>query len=227
MSGTTAWREAQRILGPAAHGPDDVATVFGAVALPEVPPIPFTPATLEAARAAGEMLVLRADRLAPDTPLTILAMIERFPDAFDARVLRAVGYQLKEEWGITLEPRAGSDTCTAGWALVGGAVLPQSCNRSYDEQTAILQRHAADRGLPAHTVRRRTAVETVYDTVLHFGARQARLLERTWDWTSSPTLDGGLLNIGGFGPEGMQIFSYSSGVRHGTLGVCPTCVAEG
>jgi len=227
MPAPTAWHEAQKILGAAALGADDIATVFGPAAVPEVPPIPFTPEALRAARAAGEMLVLRSDRLAADTPLTILAMIERMPQAFDARVLRTVGYQLKEEWGIALEPRAGTDTCRPAWALVATAVLPGSCNRSFDEQTAALQRHASERGLPVRDLRRRTAVEAVYDTVLHFAANRGRLLERTWDWTSSSTLDGGLLNIGGFGPEGMQILSYSSGIRHGALGVCPTRGTEG
>ncbi|MCK6556109.1 hypothetical protein L6Q96_16250 [Candidatus Binatia bacterium] len=227
MSVTTAWHEAQGIMGPGALGPDEVAAAFGASAVPLLPPIPFSAAELRAGRAAGEMLVLRTDRLAADKPLTILAMIDRVPDAFDARALRTTGYLLKDEWGIALEPLAATDTCRAAWALVATDVLPASCNRPFDEQAAALARYTSERGLPANALRRRTAVEAVYDTVLHFAAGRGRLLERTWDWTSSMTVDEGFLNIGGFGPTGMQIVGYSPGIRHGALGLCPTSATTG
>jgi len=70
--------------------------------------------------------------------------------------------------------------------------------------------------------RRRRAVEAVYDTVLSFAARGQRRLVKTWDWTSSVTLDGGIVNVGGFGERGLQILAFSPAVRHGALGVCPT-----
>lgn len=223
MSRVVTWQEAEALLGPAALGPEAVAHVFGPDAVPrEIPPLPFSHAELEDARTAGEMLVLRTDRLAPGVPLTILALIERVPQAFDPRRLRQVGYQLKEEWGIALEPLAATETCTPGWSLTAKAVLPESCNRSFEEQTEVLARYARSRNLAPDRVGRRTAVEAVYDTVLHFAAGRGRLLERTWDWTRSRTLDGGLLNVGGFGPQGLQILSYSPGIRHGALGVCPT-----
>jgi hypothetical protein len=65
-------------------------------------------------------------------------------------------------------------------------------------------------------------VEGVYDTLLCFLARKVRLLEHSWDWSRSATLDGGYLNVGGFGATGMQILSFSRAIRHGRLGVCPT-----
>ena len=226
MPATTAWHEAQSILGPAALGPDEIAAAFGPSAVPFTPPIPFTPADLRAAQAAGYMLVLRSDRVASNTPLTLLAMIERVPQAFDPRALRAAGYLLMDERGIGLEPRAGTETCRPAWALVATAVLPDSRNRSFDEQAAVIDGHANDAPVPSGRWRRRTAVEAVYDTVLYFAAGHGRLLERTWDWTSSATIDDGFLNVGGFGRDGMQILSYSPGIRHGALGVCPTITAD-
>lgn len=226
MSATTAWHEAQSILGAAALGPDEIAAAFGTQAVPSVPPIPFSSADLDSARANGQMLVLRTDRLAADSPLTILALIERFPEAFDQRALRSAGYLLKDEWGIALEPGAAIDTCRVQWALVATAVLPGSCNRPYEEQQSILAHYANDRGLPPRRWRRRTAVEAVHDTVLYFAAGRGRLLERTWDWTRSPTLDDGYLNVGGFASGGMQILCYSPGIRHGALGVCPTTATD-
>jgi hypothetical protein len=213
--------EARAILGGDLLGPQEVTDVFGGVPKTIVP-IEFTSAQLHAARNAGEMLVLRVAHLSDNTALTLMQMLHRFPQAFDQRLLRQMGYQLKDDWGIELEPLAASETCAVEWALVRKQILDDSRNVSYDQQTPTLQRYAEALHVGASTVRRRTAVEAVYDTVLYFAARGVRLLENTWDWSSSLTVDGGYLNVGGFGSEGMQILSYSTAVRHGALGVCPT-----
>jgi len=210
--------DARAILAHDLLGPDEIAQAFG-VPAPVSPPVPFSPEDLERARSEGEMLVLRLAQVVPDVPLTPLGLIERVPDAFDQARLRQMGYQLKEEWGIALEPLARTATCTTGWALVRKAVLEASRNLSFDEQQPVLAA-CAPAGAPA--VRRRTAVEAMYDTVLYYRVRAERLLGQTWDWCSTLTLDGGFLNVGGFGPHGLQILSYSRGIRHGALGVCPT-----
>jgi len=217
MPSSLSESEARAVLGRDVLGAAEVEAVFGT--LPAVPALPFGRADLEAAAHRGEMLVLRVDAVAGGPPLTILDMLRRCPDAFDARYLRKVGYQLKDEWGIELEPLAGTDTCTTGWALVRKEVLAEARNLIYDDQACALQGYATQVGA---AVRRRTAVEIVYDTLLYFRARDTRLLQRTWDWSDSRTLDGGLLNVGGFGTAGLQIFSYSAAVRHGGLSLCPT-----
>jgi hypothetical protein len=215
--------EARTILGDDVLGPEEVAQAFGDAPTELGMTVPFTRAALIAARQWGAMLVLRAARDDQGKALTILHLLDRCPHAFDAKLLRKAGYQLKDEWGIALEPLAASDTCDPGWALVRKEVLEDSCNLSYDQQETALQRFAESLGAPA---RRRTAVEGVYDTLLCFLARGIRLLERSWDWSDSATLDGGFLNVGGFGPAGMQILSFSRAIRHGRLGVCPTYQAR-
>jgi hypothetical protein len=213
--------EARSLLGGAVLGPEEVVRVFGTIesARGDVP-VPYKRADLEAAARLGEMLVLRVPR-ADGADLTIARMIERFPDAFDQGLLRQAGYQLKSDWGIELEPLAQTETSVFGWALVSKEILGGTRNLAYAEQTDYLQRHAAAAGVAARAMRRRTAVEAVYDTLLAFTARAERLLEKTWDWTSSKTLDGGYLNVGGFGSKGLQVLSFSTAVRHGALGVCP------
>ncbi len=212
--------EARAVLGGDFLGPEDVSQVFGAP-----PPaqllceVPFSRDTLTAARRCGVMLVLRTAQPVDGSALTILQILDRHPQAFDAKLARKAGYLLKDEWGIALEPLAATATCTSGWALVRKEVMEDSCNLPYDEQEAALQRCGALLGVP---VRRRTAVEIVYDTVLYFRARTVRLLERSWDWSSSVTLDRAYLNVGGFSSSGMQILGFSRGIRHGRLGVCPT-----
>ncbi len=212
MSAVLKVSDAHAILGHDVLGADEAHAVFGVRV--EAPPLPFTADELSAAKAAGEMLVLR---LAKDAtaPLTLQHMIQHLPQLFDERYLRKMGYQLRDDWGIELEPLAATDTCTLGWALVHKEPLPETCNLAYDEQDAVVTRDRVD-------VRRRSAVESAYDTLLYFGARHVRLLEKTWDWTKSRTTDGGYLNVGGFSPAGLQILSFSRAVRHGALGVCPT-----
>jgi hypothetical protein len=219
MSAMVSVEQARAILGFDVLGPSEVKQAFGASGV--VPPIPFTRDDLAAAAAAGEMLVWRVAQAA-DTSLTILEMVRRFPEAFDQKLLRQMGYELKEEWGIEREPLAARDTCAPGWALARKDVLKESRNRSYEEQDETIRERAAVLRVPVTALRRRSAVEAVYDTVLYLVARNARLLEKTWDWTSSRTNDSGYINVGGFGASGMQILSFSRAIRHDGLGVCPT-----
>ena len=57
--------------------------------------------------------------------------------------------------------------------------------------------------------------------------RRSRLLEAAWDWSSTPSADGGLLNVGGFTEAGLDVLAYSKAVKHGALGICPTLVRTG
>jgi hypothetical protein len=221
MSITQTVEEARAILGDDVLGPEEVAAAFGH-ASKTIVPIEFTTDQLHAARRAGAMLVLRAAHLDDNTALTLVQMVHRFPSAFDQGLLRKMGYQLRDDWGIELEPLAATETCAVEWALVRKQILDDSRNLAYEEQDAAMQRYADSLRVPARAIRRRTAVEAVYDTLLYFAARGIRLLENTWDWSGSRTVDGGYLNVGGFGDKGMQILSYSTAVRHGALGVCPT-----
>ncbi len=215
---------ARRVLGPDVVGPEEVRAAL-AVAVVAVP-IPYSIAELEGAAAVGEALILHVDRDA-NGPLTLLRLIERFPACFDARFLRTMGYQLKDDWGIALEPRAGTDTCTPGWLLVRKTILDPTRNLAYDGQNAQLAHYAQQLKVSPSSVRRRSAIEVVYDLIVYQAARGERLLADAWDWSTTGTLDAGYLNVGGFGTNGMQILSYSSAVRHGALGVCPVRTPRG
>lgn len=179
--------------------------------------VPFSDSDLERAKGDGQALVFRLDR-DDQGPLTIQRLIDRFPAAFEARLLTKVGYALRDEWGITLEPLAKSEVCAPGWYLAGKQPLAESCNLSYYEQDEPLARFAER----APGARRRTAVEATYDLVLHHAVHGVRLLEDHFDWTSSRTVDAGYLYVGGFGDQGLSLVGFSAAVRHATLGVCPT-----
>lgn len=177
--------------------------------------VPFSAADLMAAHRDGGILVFRLPR---DTegPLTIERLIQRFPKCFDPKILEKVGYALRDEWGILLEPLAKTDTCALGWHLSRKAPLEATCNLPYHDQDAVLA--TSGRG----GERRRTAVEAAMDLVLYHACRGEKLLAEAYDWTSSKTIDAGYLNVGGFGESGMTLVGFSAAVRHASLGICPT-----
>jgi hypothetical protein len=223
MQGATSIAAAREVLGSDVIGAEELEQVFGAVG--EViggraHVVPFAVEELRRAKESGEMLILRAPR-AGNEPLTLLSLIARFPDAFDPSFLRKVGYQLKDDWGIELEPLAAVEVCKPEWALLQPVILEATRNLSYDEQEAHVEEYARRRGASGG-FRRRTAIEIAFDTIVVYRTRGKRLLETSWDWSATRTLDGGYLNLGRFTDHGMQIFSYSQAVRHGQLGVCPT-----
>ncbi len=217
----TRLTDAQAVLGSDLLGLNDIAVALGTTVEAfdprvrhEASEVPMTKDELSAARQAGELVIFR---IATDEgqPLTINRLIERFPAAFDQKLLAKCGYLLRDEWGITLEPVAQTQSCKTGWATVRKATMPETRNRSYFEQDAILT--SVSPGW-----RRRTTPEAAYDLVLYYACRGIRLLASDFDWTSSATADGGFLNVGGFQESGMQIVSFSAAVRHAGLGVCPT-----
>jgi hypothetical protein len=152
-------------------------------------------------------------------PLTVLRLLERFPDVIQAKLMKGVGYLLKDEWTLEQEPFAHEATCALGWRLVHREPIPATRNLNYDLQDAALARYAASLGLDGKLVRR-SGIEMVYDTVLIARARSIRLLERTWDWSNTRTLDGGYITAGEFGAGGLHVIGYSRAVRFGTLGIC-------
>lgn len=218
--------DARRILGSALLGPEEVSAALGASVLDGFTPaertaverLPFDASTLETARAAGEMLVLRVPRRAGQ-PLTMLALASALGGGLDPKVHRGVGYSLRDEWTIDTQPFATSETCEAGWYLVRRQLLPATCNVLYRVQDEILARLPAGVAGRPH---RRSAIEMVYDTLLWRHARSERLLaDDTWDWSRTPSSDQGFVAIGGFSEAGLGVIAYSRAVRFGSLGVSP------
>ncbi len=217
----TAIADARSIFGPALLSPADVARVLSAPisTAADAAAVPYDRARLEAARVRGGILVYRVDTDGAH-PLTVLRLLERFPETVHPQLLKGVGYQLKDEWTVSSEPFAGVETCRPGWRLVHGAPLPSTRNCTYDQQDAALECYAESLGI-AGGLSRRSATEIVYDTILLWRAHGTRLLAGTWDWSRTPTRDGGFATVGEFDDEGLRMVGYSRAVRFGTLGVCP------
>lgn len=221
MSQTTDLKTARAILGRDVLGPDEVQGLLGPdcrVDPARSAAVAFSADELERAKELGFFLVHRV-AVVGGAPATFQWLIGRFPAAFDPKLLQKMGYALRGEWGIELDPVAGVETCRADWALVQRAPLAESLNRTFDDQTDSL-RQFADRQGWGDRVRRRTAIEIAFDLVVFRELRGERLLPDRWDWSSTPSVDGGLINAGNFTDNGMQVLAYSPGIRHGALGVC-------
>ena len=222
---TTPVDHARALFGDDLLGPDDIGRVLGvdAVTLAAgdahvLRDVPYAPEILEAAHARGELLVFRVPTDGA-VPLTVLRLRERFPDTIEPKLFKGVGYLLKDEWTLDQEPFAATATCRLEWRLVHREPIPATCNLSYDLQEAALARYAAGIGLESR-LHRRSGIESVYDTVMFAQARGTKLLLRGWDWSDTPTKDGGYVTTGEFGATGLHVLGYSRAVRFGTLGVC-------
>lgn len=225
MAETTAIAEARALFGDDILAPDDVARALGAAPerLAAADPsllarVPYDAATLRAARDRGHLLVFRTPTDG-DAPLTVLRLLERFPGAIDAKLMQGVGYLLKDEWTLDQEPFAARDTCRLEWRLVHREPVPETRNLTYALQDAALARYAASHGV-AGRARRRSGIAIVYDTILFARARGVRLLEHAWDWSDTPTADGGFVTAGECSSVGLHVLGYSRAVRFGTLGIC-------
>jgi hypothetical protein len=220
----TSLAEARALFGDALLGPDDVARVLGTspASLAAADPrareqVPYPLERVHRARELNHLLVFRTPTDG-GAPLTLLRLLERFPGTIAAKLMKGVGYLLKDEWTLDQEPFTHADTCRLEWRLVHRELIPATRNLSYELQDAALARYAESAGLGP--MQRRSGIAMVYDTLLFERAHGVRLLERTWDWSDTPTSDGGFVTAGEFSAEGLHVLGYSRAVRFGTLGVC-------
>jgi hypothetical protein len=221
---STSIAEARALFGPFMLAPDDVGRVLSMSATDvasgaAVDTVPYARAMLERARTRGDVLVFRTGMDAAG-PLTLTRLIDRFPETLQAELRKGVGYQLKDEWTVTQEPFAATATCRSGWRLVHCTPVESTCNLNYEQQSAALERYGATLAGDG-ALSRRSAIEAVYDIIMLNRAHGTRLLERAFDWSDTPTQDGGFVTIGHFAEDGLRIVGYSKAVRFGTLGVCP------
>jgi len=225
-SATTPLERARALFGLDLIGPEDVGraletdpVTFAAEDPSTLREVPYALDILEAAHARGEILLFRVPTDGA-APLTVLRLRERFPNAIQPKLFKGVGYLLKDEWTLDQEPFAATATCRLEWRLVHRAPVPSTCNLSYELQDAALARYAVSIGLESR-LHRRSGIEIVYDTIIFERARGERLLARAWDWSDTPTADGGYVTAGEFTATGLHVLGYSRAVRFGTLGICP------
>jgi hypothetical protein len=177
------------------------------------PEIPFSREAATAAKAAGCMLVLRPQSLPGVGPVTLAGILE-----LCAKREGHVAFASDDPW-FADDSAVNAITAEPGWALVAKEPWRETLNLVYDRADEALKRRAG-----SEHWRRRRAAEVAFDTLVYAAARGKRLLADRWDWSSTASHDGALVNIGAFGDKGLDVLSYSKAVKHGALGICPTLV---
>lgn len=207
--------EARRLFGADLIDPDALRPLFGR-GLTDVPAIPFARDVAIGARESGCLLVYRPPALPDGAPITLatLATLTR------ARGDGLTGFAGDEPWFLDDET-ASVDTAESGWALVAKEPWRETLNQTYERAEDALRRRAG-----AAPWRRRRAAEIAFDVLAYAAARGTHLLEDRWDWSSTRSHDGGLVNVGRYGEAGLDVLSYSKAVKHGALGICPTLIGS-
>lgn len=129
---------AREKLGDDFIGPEEIRAAFGdEVEISEIPPIPFSPEALEKAKELGQMLVLRVDKAADGSPLTMLKIHDILNDRLDADGRGEVLRSRDDEWKMKSDFYT-KESAANGWALVSKETVPDSTSKNYLQQTETL-----------------------------------------------------------------------------------------
>ena len=111
------------------------------------------------------------------------------------------------------------------WSLVKKELLDGSTNQTWNDQETLLKQYEGGlrrKGAMAVNVRRRTATEAAWDTMLYYGNTGERLLGSVYDWGQTKSSGGDLVCVGKFGSTGLLVSSFHPGDSSSPLGVCPS-----
>jgi hypothetical protein len=212
--------EARRILGTALIGPAELARLLGGSGSSNSDlPIPFSASELEAAKKQDCILIRRPVATADGERLTLAFLHTRFAETLPTG---GRGFRAGKPW-FGREDFATEEVPAGGWALTARVPWQATLNQTYVPGGEAIQLEAKLARLPEGW-RRRSAVEAAFDSLALAAATGSRPMETAWDWCSTASADGGLVNIGGFTADGLEVLAYSRAVKHGGLGACPTLV---
>ncbi|MEK9151581.1 MAG: AAA family ATPase [Patescibacteria group bacterium] len=130
-------KDAKEILGGKdVLGIEEIEKAFGIrVRTEDIPRIPFSKKELENAKESGQFLILRVDKAADGTALTMKKMYktltEEFEKSGDGKLLYDTDWYGKEAFFTKNKPGLA-------WALVSKEIVPDSENKNYLEQTERL-----------------------------------------------------------------------------------------
>ncbi len=198
--------------------------------LDNMPAIPYSEKDLELAKQNGEMLVLRAENArinGKGSPLTLINFRELFrKDPVGS--IATLFYSFRpdaNDWYQGQDFATKPGEVKLGWAIVKKDLLPDSKSKTWDQQEEVLKQYAEDlkkRGATNAQVRRRTAMEATWDSMLYYINNKNQLLGSTVDWTSSRTSDGHLVGVGDFASDGLLLSRWRPSGSLDLLGVCPS-----
>lgn len=185
--------EAKRLFGNDFLGPEAFSIFLGeddlfgptlvAEHLHESSRIPFSTAELMRAKFLGMILMFRISHDKYGNALTIRYLRE-------VCMQREVFGQGKEQPWYATEGFAHNEVPHSGWSLVRKKAIPGSLDRTWQDQSEILKRWTAENHILPEIIRRRTAVEAVYDVLLYYGQNRESEVDLLYDWTATLSSEG-------------------------------------
>lgn len=198
--------------------------------LDKLPPIPYTEEDLRVAKDMGEMLVVRPDAMLAGGRKVPLSLIE-FRELFRRDPLgikQNLFYSFESgssDWYKTEAFATGQGEIKLGWALVKKEVLDGSQSKTWNDQETLLKQYEDGlkrKGAINAQIRRRTGMESTWDTLLYYFNTGESLLENVYDWAQSRSSLGSLVYVGGFVSAGLGVGGGDPGRSFSNLGVVPS-----
>jgi hypothetical protein len=194
-----------------------------------LPSFPYTEEDLQVAKFNDEMLVLRPgvmlreERKEPITLIEFRELFKRDP----LGKMQTLFYSFRSDaydWYKKELPATQPGEINLGWSLVKKNVLDGSTDTNWDDQEKLLRQYGRGlkrKGAKNISIRRRTAVEAVYDELLYYINTGKRLLPYKLDWGQSRTSTGRFICVGYFASGGLNVSAFRPKEPNSTTGVCP------
>lgn len=198
--------------------------------LDRLPDFPYSEQDLQLAKQNGEMVVLRASHANIDgrtAPLSLISFRELFKKD-PVGGIPALFYSFRSDandWYLQENFATNSLEMELGWAIVKKEFLNGSTSKNWQQQEEVMKKYGEDlraKGGTNTQVRRRTAKEAVWDTMLYYSNTKEQLLETKYDWTSSRASGDRLVGVGGFDSGGLYVGRWDPANQNPDIGVCPS-----
>lgn len=195
----------------------------------KLPAFTYTEQDLQLAKQNGEMLVLRLDtmlREGREVPITL----REFQELLKKDPLGKSGspfYHFSSGDWYTDEKffKTVGGEIKLQWALVKKEVLDGSLNQTWNDQETLLKQYQdglKKNGATSADIKRRTATETAWDTMLYYTNTGERLLGSVYDRGQTRSSFGSLVYVGYFDSAGLSVVDFVPGSSLSVLGVCPS-----
>lgn len=187
--------------------------------IPQVPPIPYSDTDLQIAKEVGEMLVLRVGEMkrkkegvSEVIPISLINFRKLFRQdpVGDIQTLfwSFSGHPMALDWYKDQPFATRGGEISLGWALVAKKPYTYTVCQSWDRQTEMLNylsQALANKGASSTNLRRRTATEATWDTLLYYMANREQILRDSFDQTQTQESGGDFVVMGGFNYFGLQL----------------------
>jgi hypothetical protein len=220
--------EARRLFGHDCFGPEAFAVFLGvddlfgpALASEQIREslrVPFSSDELKRAKSLEMILVYRLSHDKYGNGLTIRYLRE-------ACMRRKVFGQGRERPWYASERFARDEVPNPGWSLVRKKEIPGSLDRIWKDQSEILRQWTEENGIQPEMIRRRTAVEAVYDALLYYGQNRQAEVQLVYDWTATRSSDDSPVFVACYESR-IWIDALSAAAREPCIGVYPALLGH-